>query len=128
MRQMKLIYLLFVFSFVGCDSLDEKLKIVNRSEEKLFYLVKTDTILKEDLKLSTFRNFDTTKVGIIGGEGAWEYRINKKSKDSCIYIFLFNTNKIGSNTISNNIYKRKGFKVKDLESLNWIVTYPDDFE
>ena len=126
---MKFYFILFIFIlfFVRCDGLDEKLKIVNKSEEELYYLLKTDTILSEDLRLSPFRNFDTIKVGIVGGEGAWEYRINNKSKDSTLYVFIFSDKKITSDLIFNREYIVKGFKVKDLNEHSWILTYPDDF-
>ncbi len=129
MKKITIITIVTVF-LIGCDKLDEKLRLVNISAKELFYVVsyKDDLIYNDNLDINSFPNFDTVKVGIIGGTGAWEYHINKRGSDSTLFIYIFSEKNITEQIIESNLYQKKGFKVKDLDSLNWIVTYPDDFE
>lgn len=124
----QLIFFTVIIFISGCDTLNEKLKLVNESSNILFYQVLTDTTLYVDLFLEEFPMGDTISAGLIGGEGAWEHRINNKSIDSTLYVFIFFSKELDSNVIQNHEFYRKGFTVEDLNRINWIITYPDDFE
>ena len=124
----QLIFFIAIVLISGCDTLNEKLKLINESNNKLYYQVLPDTALYVDLFLEEFPMGDTVCPGLIGGEGAWEYRINNKSVDSTLYVFIFFSKELDSSVIQNHQFYRKGFKVEDLNRMNWIITYPDDFK
>lgn len=117
-----------IFLLFGCDNLNEKVKLVNNSSNHLYYQVLTDTTLYIDLYLDDFPVGDTVRAGIIGGEGVWEHRINNKSIDSSLYVFVFCSKELDSDIIQNQNYWKKGFSVEDLNCTDWIITYPDDFK
>lgn len=123
-----LVFMTLILFIWSCDKMDFKLHLTNHSGKNLYYQTKLDTIIYEDLIIEPLPNNDTIKVGIIGGEGTWEYKIQKKSVDSTLHVYIFFDENVTDEVVLNKNYSMKGFKVKDLERLHWIVTYPDDFE
>gem|GEM_PF-3370855 len=117
-----------ILLLLACDKMDFKLHLTNQSGKNLYYQVKLDSILVEGLLIESLPNNDTLKVGTIGGEGTWEYKIKQRSIDSTLYVFIFFDQELTNEVIRNRNYRMKGFKVKDLDKLNWIIAYPNDFD
>lgn len=108
----------------SCDNNNQKLLLVNKTSNPIYYELLTDTVLSKELQLYKASAHDTVKPNfVMGGEGAWEYKINKRSSDSTLHIFIFTTDTITDDVINNLQFKRLDYKVKDLEALNWIVVF-----
>lgn len=120
-------FTLFLF-LNSCDSLDSKLNITNHSDKDMFYQTMFDTILNANILIEPLPDNDTIKVGIIGGEGTWEYKIQKRSADSTLYIFVFFDSKVTNEIINEKKYFVKGFKINELDTLGWIVSFPENFK
>ena len=117
-------YFLILFTFSSCDPSCQKLMFVNNTSDSIFYRLLTDTILKQNYYIYSIGPNDSTKpLFVMGGCGAWEYKINKESMDSTLYVFVLKTDKLNDSIISNHEYKRFDFKVKDLDSLKWRIVY-----
>ena len=121
----KLIFLIcFIMLSYGCDIDSKKLQIVNQRNETLFYELQVDTFLKNKTYLYEIAPFETVwPLFVRGSKGAWEYTINRESKDSTLHIFVFKTNSLDDTVIRNHNYERFDFKVKELDSLKWIVIF-----
>lgn len=108
--------------FSSCDINNQKLLLVNKTSNTIYYELKTDTVLSKDMQLYKVSAYDSVKPNfVMGGEGAWEYSINHDSKDSTLHIFIFTTEKITDDIINNQEFKRIDYKVKELEALKWII-------
>lgn len=108
----------------SCDINNQKLLFYNRTSTPIFYCLLTDTTLNKGLHLYEVSGNDSVRPNfVMGGEGAWEYKINKRSSDSTLHIFIFTTNKITEDDIINRKFKRLDYKVKDLEALKWVIVY-----
>lgn len=107
----------------SCDMNNQKLQIVNQTQDTIYYNLMLDNKLEKDLFLYKIAPFDTVFPNFVMGSGAgvWEYKINNKSKDSILYINIFKNNIVTDSVINYNIYKQLRFKVKDLDSLKWKV-------
>jgi hypothetical protein len=129
MKKIILMYTVSILFFIECDLNNQKLKLVNNTKHKMYYRLLTDTLLNYDLFLYEISPNDTIWPNFVMGRGerVWEQKINTKSKDSNLYIYIFSTNRLNDGIIRKREYKRIGFKVKDLDKLNWIVSYPKDF-
>ena len=105
-----------------CDINNQKLQLTNRTDDPIYYELKTDTFLNTEMQLYRADPNETVKPNfVMGGDGAWEYEINNHSNDSTLYIFIFSTDKITDKVIKNRNYKRFDYKVKDLEALDWKI-------
>ena len=135
------LYILIFISIwlTSCDQLDRKLQLFNNSKDTV-YFVENDTnyiyklpyqINRDSANLKFhldryIRPFSLVPIGVIGN---WEESINN-SQDSSIYIFFFSKELIKKNSKDSSIVKKQLYskkvklKVKDLEKLNWKVTYP----
>ncbi len=121
-----LIAALLIIVCLGCDIRKEKLLLVNKTSSPIHCCLLTDTVLMKGLTLYTALPNDSVKpMFVFGGEGAWEHHING-SKDSTLYVFIFGNDSITDEVIANRQYKRLGYKVKDLDLLNWVVVYSGD--
>lgn len=108
----------------SCDINNQKLLLVNETSNTIYYRLLTDTVLNKELQLYKAYAYDTVRPNfVMGGKGAWEYAINKRSSDSTLHIFIFTTDKITDDVINNLEFKRLDYKVKDLEALNWIIVF-----
>lgn len=120
---------LFLLFLLSCDRLDEKLKLVNTTEDTIYYQTSMDTILFEKRFLEIIAPLDTIKEGYIGGEGTWEYKITNESVDSTLHIFITKLNcNINKGLVDNLEYERLDLKISKLDSMKWIVVYPKDFK
>lgn len=123
----------FLIIFIGllvikCDVDNKKLLLLNNTDDTIYYKLLTDTMLDSDMYLYKIYQDDSTRpLFVRGGEGAWEFKIKHESRNNMLYIFIFKTNKLNDSIIENNNFDRKGFQINKLDSLNWVVTYPNDF-
>ncbi|PKP11541.1 MAG: hypothetical protein CVU09_01550 [Bacteroidetes bacterium HGW-Bacteroidetes-4] len=126
---MKNLLYIIVVAFLGaCDKADVQLIILNKTNQEVFYIISRDSSINtetEAFKLNP--SPDTNRIGILGGDGAWEYYINK-SKDSTAYIYIFNNKYIDKTTLEKNRFDRIGVTVNMLDEKNWIIMYPEDFK
>lgn len=127
--------LIFLYS---CDPHDGKLTLVNNSDNPIYYSVELceDSIrafpitYTEGIIDTLFSNIILSKEEqSIPIMDTWEYFINKTCKDSTLRIFFFSEELIrtaGKDSIMTyQLYsKKKKLNVKDLEKLNWRVSYP----
>lgn len=122
---MKSILLVLIMTLCcSCDLNNQKLSLINNSDNTIYYRLLTDTILNKEFHLYKVLPHDTVKPNfVMGGKGAWEYTINTSSKDSSLHIFIFTTEKITDGVIKNKKYRRLDFKVKDLNKIKWKVVY-----
>lgn len=124
MKKVLIFFLMIAFS--SCDLNYPKLTLVNNTDHPIYYRLLKDTILTSDIYLYTAPANDSVKPHfVMGGEGAWEYKINNDGLDSALYIFFFNYQTISDWAILNRDYRRYRFKVKDLDSMNWVFYYND---
>jgi hypothetical protein len=123
--------LLICTIFFSCDIAGKKLVMINNSNQDIFYLLKIDTTLVNyDYRYSKISSRDSIMPLFVrsSNENAWAYKINNYSIDSTLYIYILKQSDVTSYIIDNKLYERKGFSVQDLDSLNWIVRYPEDFK
>jgi hypothetical protein len=120
----KLLLPIILIAFFGCDINNEKLIIINKTAEPVYYSLLADTALNTELPLYKALPGDTVYPNfVMGGKGAWEYAINKRSNDSTLHIFIFTSAKLTDDDIKESRYKRFDLKLKDLEALSWIFIY-----
>lgn len=110
--------------FSSCDINNQKLLLINKTSNTIYYELLTDTVLDKELQLYKVSAYDSVRPNfVMGGEGAWEYSINHDSKDSTLHIFIFTSDKITDNIINNQEFKRLDYKVKNLDALKWIIVF-----
>jgi hypothetical protein len=125
----KIFLILTIIIVIGCDPITKKLLLINNVNEKKYYLLLLDTAsLNKNITKVVFGKLnsnDSVWPTLVSGKGKnfWENYINRYSKDSTLYIYFFNTNQITDSIINERRYKRFDLKVKDLDSLHWILKY-----
>ena len=139
----KLMFICTIFIYCSCDPMDAKLQLFNTSKDTVYFCLSTDTILNQNIYLYKLLPLDSARPSFAWGKrgsGAFEDKVYKKSKDSTLHIFFFNPiilrdsvvkthhpnytiKVIDDDVINNQKYKRMDFKVKDLDSLGWVITY-----
>jgi hypothetical protein len=146
-NKMKKALILFIgclVVLVSCDMTNQKLLFINNSQNRVFYRLLLDTIISNETYVSAINPHDSVRPLFANmGQGTWEFKINNKSIDSTLYIYVFSPdikNKelpnpksikikdLNGDIIGERQYIRKGFKIKDLNNLNWILNYPEDFK
>jgi hypothetical protein len=144
MKKALIVFIGSLIAIISCDMTNQKLLFINNSEDKVFYRLLLDTIITNETYVSMINPYDSIRPLFVNrGQGIWEFMINNKSIDSTLYIYVFNPeikNKVLPNPkcvkikdlnddiIGKRQYVRKGFKVNDLNKLNWIINYPEDFK
>ena len=115
----------FIVLCMKCDLNNQKLFLINNTNKTIYYRLLTDTLLHNDLYLYKISPFDSVWPNFVKGrgQGVWEYKINNKSQDSTLYIFVFNVSQLNDSIIGKHKYERMDFKVKDLDSIGWTVVY-----
>ncbi len=142
MKNNILIFSLFLV-LNGCDFIDDRFKIINKSEQGIYYSYSCDSFLiypptkngifktNKDEKSFVYGDYvlpDSSRNIIkIGAINAWKGYLNRCNNE--IYVFIFKKNVIESfdwDTIrKNKMYsKRYVFTYSELEKNNWTITYP----
>lgn len=118
-----LIFLVILICY-NCDINNQKLSLINNSSDSIYYRLSIDSTPPIGVQLYEAFPQDTVWPNfVMGGEGAWEYKINKESKDSALYIFIFNKNLLNDSIIKGRLFKRMDFKVSELDRLKWVVVH-----
>lgn len=139
-----IIYISFTLFVISCDMTNQKLILVNNSDKTVYYRLLIDTVITYDTHVSEIFSYDSVRPLFANkGKNTWEFKINEKSIDSTLYIYIFNSEinntelpnpkgikikDLNGDIIEKRKFVMKGFKVKDLDGLNWVVTYPNNFE
>jgi len=129
-----LFFIFIVFCFTECDTPDRKLLISNLSKDTIYYRLLYDTLVKEenvkylqDVYYMKISANDSFRPAFVRRGDNWEYMINHESKDSSLNVFYFNADTVRKydwkNIIQFRKYQRFSYKVKDLDSLHWSITY-----
>ena len=119
-------FLVLVLLISSCDLNNQKLLIFNNTDSRIYCKLLTDTILEPGQQVYQIEAGDSAYPNfVMGGNGAWEYKINHNSVDSTLHVFIFNIESVPNNNtltkeiISNANFKRIDLKVQDLEKLDW---------
>jgi len=128
-----LISIVIIFSCI--DKFDKKLKLVNDTKKNFFQIVKEDTTLL----ISDVNYIDTNSVHRVlksddilypifafKNHGGYTKKINEQCLDSTMYLYLFEIDSVKKyhwNSIikKESMFIKKGFKVKDLDSMRWVI-------
>lgn len=127
-----------IISLFGCDPADGKLTLVNNSNDTVYYSVAGcgDSIGSFPLAYKEGRIDILFSSMLLKNEeyhvpvmDTWEYFINNRCSDSTLKIFFFSKDLIKSagedSIMKHQVYsKKERLNVKDLEKLNWRVSYP----
>jgi hypothetical protein len=143
MKRIIIIYVLILLAMISCDMTNQKLLLINNSKNNIYYRLLLDTVINSETYVSEINSYDSVRPLFANkGKNTWEYKINNKSIDSTLYIYIFypdmkkiefsnprgiKVKDICDYTIGERNYIRKGFKLNDLERYNWTITYPDNF-
>lgn len=135
----KYIFFIFIFLLFGCDPMDNRLIIVNKSTEPIFYSMSINDVITNnplrilDSKDTIFEDSyiipaDTFIRHALIGSNEWEYFINRDCIDSTLKLFVFEKQTILNipwDTITKyRLYKEKyNLTVKGLQKMNWKVVY-----
>ncbi len=134
-----LIISLITFSSCVFDKTDGKLKIYNDKSDKYFYRLKKDTTLvlsdvnyiTEELQFATVNIGDTSvPTFAFTHEGGYKGKINKECLDSTLFIYFFRVDSVKKYNWdlivkNNDMYSVVGFKIKDLDSIKWVIKIGD---
>ena len=140
-----ILYSVIFIAVTSCDMTSQRLMLINNSENTMYYRLLLDSVITYDTYVSLINPNDSVRPLFADkGKSTWEYKINKQSADSTLYIYFLSSDikyeelpnprgiKVKDIIISDgnlsNKYVSRGFKVKDLEKFNWTLTYPNDFK
>ena len=137
--KLKIVFLLIVsiISNSSCvfDRDDHKLKLYNDTNKEIYFILKKDTLLQlKDVKfIEEESRFNTVKVKDTClplfariNAGGYIRKINEECMDSTMFLYLFEIDSVkkygwASNIKKESMFIKKGFKVKDLDNINWII-------
>lgn len=117
------------------DKTDNKLKVFNNTGKNFYLKLKEDTVLlledighmNEKSRFNVIKANDTCiPLFAFKTHGGYIRKINKECIDSTMFLYLFeidSVKKYGWDLIIKNddMFIRKGFKIKDLDSINWFI-------
>lgn len=110
--------IIIILQLWGCDAKNTKLKITNASKSDVYFYFSSDSVYDSEYFHYYAKPGDTIKPSLTSpSNNAWQYYVNS-SIDSAMWIFCLKEK-------NNNLHIRLKFKVKDLDSMNWIVTIKD---
>ena len=127
--------LLAIIALSSCDLVDGKLKIINQSNYHVFcHVYYTDSImLRDSLNIEPFNGYplrpDTLYKINVAPYGSWEDRIEYKSPDNKLRINFYHKETVNRYSwkyiFENKKYEQNyTLSIEQLDSLNWIVSYP----
>jgi hypothetical protein len=131
---MKKIFVLSLFLvFIACDYSKDKLRIINNSKEDVHY----ETLIKNKENYVFYQISAGGEININDTSSPLVRTpiidlINENSVDSILYIVFYN--KIDQQYVYKNInriifdkkYITYKYSKKELDNMNWIVSYPDE--
>ena len=132
--------LLLIILMLGCDPIDDRLFVINKSNDTIFYSLSTnDSVTINPIRIleskDTIYNESCivlpdsfSKHGLIG-TNEWEYFINQDCKDSNLRVFIFEKKMLvgipWDTIVEKQEYSKKyKFNVEELKKLNWRIEYP----
>jgi hypothetical protein len=131
----KLVLIFSMLIMFSCDSSDDKLILINQSNDTIYYsLTNKDSMVypfyyrNNTLYINKLREIlPKKKIKKHTSSKKWEDKINR-AKDSTITIYFFSKKMIpliykDSMFLKQYYTKRYKLNVKDLEKMNWEVTY-----
>lgn len=138
--------ILLTFSILSCDQVDDRLKISNKSSRTIFYKISKDTTINISMCHINY-NHDTiwTKnlvnfiepesaqnESILGIGNAWKKFIEKSFPDSTLHLFIIDKEMLmnlnaNERINSNDVLYRYDLHVKELEKMNWEITFPPTY-
>lgn len=138
--KLRLIWVLVIaIPTIGCDPIDDKLKVTNLTGKKIFFLESEyedlRTMYKREREMQgaiTFANFldsvepnSTKHLIIMGGGEAWERYINN-CEDGKLRIYTFSDTLMRYGwkyVLEKDCYiKKMEFTVSDLDKLDWEIS------
>ncbi|UII31976.1 hypothetical protein LVD17_27185 [Fulvivirga ulvae] len=138
------VFLLFLLICFGCDPVDDKLAIVNQSDEELFFVTSPHSDLSKlyqegldqhgvEVKYTNYveevEPNATYRPTHFGSGNAWERYINQVCEGGKLRIYTFDLDTLKKynwkEVIENDLYLKKvELSVDELEKMNWKVTLP----
>lgn len=136
--------LCILLCLLGCDPTDDRLRVVNKSDEKIYLLEshrrELSSQYQDDIKQNGrgfgFTNYieeidanDTTVLHMGGNSNhAWERYINNVCEDGKLRLYTFSLDtlqKYSWRTVLEKEYynKKVELSVKDLDKRNWVVIF-----
>ena len=108
----------FIFACEACDPFNTKVVIINESVNTIFIYTSKDSTFSNEYDEQHIDVNDQYKpnLGKVSKK-SWEDYINS-CQDSTYWIFI-------STQKNFQIYRRIGYKVRELDSMNWIVVIKD---
>jgi len=130
MKKYIIIASLILLPFLSCCShyWEKKMKIINKSNEDIFY----DFRFEKKLEIWDTINSqgDTLKVNDSvrpPNREYWEKTITRNSDDSTLYLLIVKKqvlkNKSWKNIVLSKDFRIKAFTIKELDSLKWTIIY-----
>lgn len=129
MKKLKYFLLTFTFIMISCHYKKDKLKIKNNSQNIICYetLIKDKNIYYQVSGGGRISNnsFDSPSV-----RSPISNEIEENSSDKVLYIVYYKIEDLefvnhNLNTIlSNKKFKVEKYSLKELDSMNWVVSYP----
>lgn len=133
------IFILLVILGTSCDPYDNRLTIVNDSNDTIYFVLSDDLRLKshpiwisQSDTLWTHTNFikpfQQVKMAKLGRNG-WDKYINESCNDSTIHIFFFQRSILNQKNQNDLVTKqlwslKKSYKLKEIEELEWKIRFP----
>ncbi len=136
---MKYIYILLGIVLLGCDPIDSRLKLMNNSDDEIYYsiskvdsfkknplhIIKNDTLFNKSNRILPKSFSSHSLIGL----NEWEYFINRDCEDSLLRVYFFEK-KLILNSRWDTIVKKQEFskkieiKVVELDKIDWEIYYP----
>ena len=129
--------LLCLLSLSKCffDIDDRKLRIFNDTNLNFYLTLNNDSILKiqdvsfiDDIQVNSISKAGDTTWPLFArlNQGGYVNMINKSCVDSTAFLYLFEIDSVKKKGWQSVVYKqqifaKKGFKVKDLDSIKWLI-------
>lgn len=136
---MKILSITTLFSLFSCQYQHNELKIINKSNEVVYYetyfhsnLVKNDVFNKfQKIYYLDYQEALNPQDSVRpANKNSWNYDIVSNSKDSTLTVAFFNKDTVKKygwdKIIKEKKYKIFTYKTKNLKDLNWIVEYKGD--
>lgn len=133
----KILLILSLFFCFSCDPMNDKMDFENKSKSDIYVrmlFLKDSAIIETMVGLRDIKTYENKKIGKLY---SWESEFEDANTDSLSiivyknYKFLNNSYEQSSKVKSDSLLKigdfeYKNYTLKDLDKLNWHITYPND--